>query len=42
MPKNPINAYRGKEFKNWIDFIGEEDQCQMSAKKLTNFKHRLT
>jgi len=25
MPKNPINAYRGKEFKNWIDFIGEED-----------------
>jgi predicted helicase len=25
MPKNPINAYKGKGFKDWIDFIGKED-----------------
>jgi len=25
MPKNPINAYRGKGFKDWNDFIGKED-----------------
>ena len=25
MPKNPINAYKGKGFKNWSDFIGKDD-----------------
>ena len=23
MPKNPINAYKGKGFKDWNDFIGK-------------------
>ena len=37
-PKYPERAKQYQsEWKGWADFLGKEDQCQMSAKKLTKF-----